>query len=338
MNQLKLSPFLRVGIQSKKLYLGFGSIQKVIESPSEHEKYLEVLSRFTTPQSWKKQNESEDELIQELMDSQILIPEGDYQASNRYSRHHLYYLMSGGNPGAVQEKLKNAHVMVLGCGGIGNLLATALATSGVGKITLVDNDTVELSNLTRQYLFRECDVGAYKVDLLKERILERNRDCSVDSIKKHIRTMEDLYGLPEPDFIVASADVDDVCDLINLYAFQKKIAWLNVGYIEDIAVWGPLVVPGKTGCIACQNNIADEKSEQPVMNQMMAKINKNYQPPSTGPINMLAISLASFDILRYLGGFGKIQSLNTRIGLWTHDLKFEKQDYSKNQNCKVCGG
>jgi hypothetical protein len=336
--KFKLAPFFRVGMQANRLYLGFGSVQKEITLPFLQNKYLEVASQFATAQEIPQDPEQglNRDIINEFIKKNIIVPEDLYDRNDRYSRHHLYYLMSGGHPKEVQEKLKNSHVIVLGCGGIGNLLATALAASGIGKLTLVDNDDIELSNLTRQFLFTEADIGKFKVDVLKENISARNSECDVHTIKKHIKKIEDLYELPKSDLIIASADVDDVCDLINLYSIDTKIPWLNIGYVEDVAVWGPFVVPGKTGCLSCQDNIAGEKIEANATHDMIRTINRNYQAPSTGPINMLSISLAMFDILRHLGNFGTIQSLNKRIGLWTNDLKIEKQDYSKNPDCKVC--
>jgi len=334
--KFKLAPFFPVGLQSKKLFLGFGSIQKEISLPLLQNAYLKAASKFSTPQSLESTNELEKNIIDEFVSKNILIPEDLYDREERFSRHHLYYLMSGGQPKDIQKKLSNSHVIVLGCGGIGNLLATALATAGVGKLTLVDNDKVELTNLTRQYLFNESDVGKYKVDALKTAILAKNSKCEVQSIKKHITKLDDLRELPTSDLIIASADVDNVCDLINIHSVESGIPWVNIGYVEDVAVWGPFVIPGKTGCMACQDNIASERNDNPEIRDMIKLINKNYQAPSTGPINMLSISLSMFDILRHLGNFGTIQSLNKRIGLWTHDLKFEKQDYSKNPDCKIC--
>ena len=57
----------------------------------------------------------------------------------------------------------------------------------------------------------------------------------------------------------------------------------------------------------------------------------------TSPINQLTSSLASLDVLSFQGGYKKPQSLNKRIGLWTHNLKFEEQEFNLNPDCKVCG-
>lgn len=78
------------------------------------------------------------------------------------------------------EKLQNAHVAVFGIGGVGGYVAEALARSGVGKFDLIDNDTVALSNLNRQIIATHSSIGKYKVDVMKERILDINPKARVN--------------------------------------------------------------------------------------------------------------------------------------------------------------
>lgn len=77
------------------------------------------------------------------------------------------------------EKLQNAHVAVFGVGGVGGYVVEALARSGVKKFDLIDNDTVALSNLNRQIIATHSAVGKYKVDAMKERILDINPKAEV---------------------------------------------------------------------------------------------------------------------------------------------------------------
>ena len=70
-----------------------------------------------------------------------------------------------------QEKIRQASVLIVGCGGLGSMVALFLAGAGVGKLTLVDADSVELSNLHRQLAFRESDVAKPKVQALKDQLL-----------------------------------------------------------------------------------------------------------------------------------------------------------------------
>ncbi len=76
-------------------------------------------------------------------------------------------------------QLENAHVAVLGIGGVGGYVVEALARAGIGKFTLIDNDTVSLSNLNRQIIADRNHIGAYKTDVMRERILSINPDAQV---------------------------------------------------------------------------------------------------------------------------------------------------------------
>lgn len=81
------------------------------------------------------------------------------------------------------EKLQNAHIAVFGVGGVGGYVVEALARSGVGQFDLIDNDTVALSNINRQIIATHSSVGKYKVDVMKERILDINPAAKVNVYK-----------------------------------------------------------------------------------------------------------------------------------------------------------
>lgn len=138
------------------------------------------------------------------------------------------------------------------------------------------------------------------------------------------------------DFAVLSADSEGLISYVNEYCIQNNMPYINIGYVNDIAVWGPMVIPGVTGCFYCHTLVANS-SPKDEMYHYLATINNEYQAPSTAGINMLASSNALMDIIKYLGDFGDIHSINKRIGLWTHNLSIEEQNCSKNPNCKVCG-
>lgn len=80
------------------------------------------------------------------------------------------------------DKLKNAHVAVFGIGGVGSYTAEALARAGVGNITLVDNDTVGLSNINRQLCALHSTIGQYKAQVMADRIRDINPACNVRAI------------------------------------------------------------------------------------------------------------------------------------------------------------
>ena len=80
-------------------------------------------------------------------------------------------------------KLQNAHVAVFGVGGVGGYVCEALVRSGIGTFDLVDHDTVSLTNLNRQIIALHSTIGKYKVDVMKERMLDINPDVKVNAYR-----------------------------------------------------------------------------------------------------------------------------------------------------------
>lgn len=347
MEKYILAPYVRTGYINNEFSLGYGSIQYKIVDKNLIDTTINFLKTLKTPRTlqeinivWKNSSinlsrKIQEEFFRKFIEGNYLIQDSEYDSYNRYSRNLLYYNLSGAVPSAVQEKLKNKKILILGCGGIGNCIAYHLVTSGVGNIILMDQDTIESSNLTRQFLFTEKNIGSEKTRLLRDSLIARNSETNITCIDQKISQPEDLENIPNDiDLIVLSADKPSTLVFwINDYAIRKRVPFINVGYVEDIAVWGPFVIPQKTGCFRCQSIVSKEKS---LNNISLSDINSHYQAPSIGPINMIASSLASLDILRYLGEFGSIQSLNKRYGLWTHDLHFQTQNCEKNANCPTC--
>jgi len=346
MEKYILGPYVRIGYDNMKLYVGFGSIQQIIEDEEMQNYILKTAEFWCSPRTEDEikaflhekhgvEYDKTDEIITFFKEGNYIIS-SDYDKNDRYSRHSLYYSLSGGKPKEVQEKLSQKHVLIIGCGGIGTQVSCALATAGVGEITLIDYDRIEISNLTRQILFTESDEGKFKTQVLKQELEKRNSEIIINAIHQKIEDFN--TELPKCDLAIISADSLGLVDKFNTYAVENNIPYLNVGYVQDIAVWGPFVIPGKTSCMACQKLVstAPYKENQEYWKSIRT-INSRSQAPSIGGINMLAASFAVLDALKFLGEYGYISSLNRRVGLWTHNLKIEFQTCIRNTNCPVCG-
>ena len=127
-----------------------------------------------------------------------------------------------GNEG--MEKLKAAKVAVFGLGGVGSYVCEGLARCGVGNFVLVDFDKIDESNINRQLIATEKTVGRYKVDLMKERILEINPEANVEIYKEFymadsendIITDDLSYAVDCVDTIMAKIAIICKCDAINV--------------------------------------------------------------------------------------------------------------------------
>lgn len=104
-------------------------------------------------------------------------------------------------------QLRNAHVAIFGVGGVGGYACEALARAGVGRLDLFDSDTVSLSNINRQIIALHSTVGRYKVDVMKERILDINPQCEVRTFPVfYLPENADRFPLDEYDYIADAID------------------------------------------------------------------------------------------------------------------------------------
>ncbi len=105
------------------------------------------------------------------------------------------------------EVLKNSHVCVFGIGGVGGYVCEALARSGVGKFTLIDNDTVSLTNINRQIIATMDTIGKYKVDVMKERILSINPKAIVETYKCfYLPSNANQFDFTKYDYVIDAID------------------------------------------------------------------------------------------------------------------------------------
>lgn len=134
------------------------------------------------------------------------------------------------------EKLFDKHVIVFGVGGVGGYVVEALARSGVGKISIVDNDVVNESNINRQIIALHSTIGKQKVDVLKNRILDINPECQV--------FVHNQFFLPENskdfDFSIYDYVVDAVDTVTAKLEIIKKSKESNVPVISSMGTGNKL--------------------------------------------------------------------------------------------------
>ncbi|MCG9555510.1 HesA/MoeB/ThiF family protein [Vibrio sp. Isolate31] len=150
-----------------------------------------------------------------------------------------------------QRNLLNGHVLVIGCGGLGNAAALYLAASGVGKIVLVDDDCIDSSNLQRQIAFKESDLGTAKVDALKLKLSERNGRSQVRNINKRMAESQLKLEVMLADVVLDCTDNFTTRQQVNQACFEA-----NTPLISGSAIgWkGQFIVfdyQNQQGCYHC---------------------------------------------------------------------------------------
>ena len=120
------------------------------------------------------------------------------------------------------EILKASSVAIFGIGGVGSYVAEALARAGIGSITIVDNDTVSVTNLNRQLCALKSTVGKPKVEVIKERILDINPLCKVNAVQKFILPENSAeFNLEQYDYIADA--IDTVSAKIDLAVKSQEL-------------------------------------------------------------------------------------------------------------------
>ena len=167
------------------------------------------------------------------------------------SEMHLYsrqILLDGWDIEA-QERLKLANVLIVGCGGIGCTTAELLARAGVGKITLIDADTIEISNLQRQIAYTQNDVGFYKSEILAKRLQHINPFIQVEShtVKLDESNAEEL--ILQQDLVLDGCDNFTTRYLVNQHCSHFQIPLISS---SAIGFQGQLfMVEGDSACYEC---------------------------------------------------------------------------------------
>ncbi|MFF6014366.1 thiazole biosynthesis adenylyltransferase ThiF [Lysinibacillus fusiformis] len=168
--------------------------------------------------------------------------------NNRYSRQQLFSPI--GQTG--QQAIKQKHVLIIGVGALGSASAEALVRAGVGKLTLIDRDYVEWSNLQRQQLYTEEDAQEKlpKVIAAKNRLQQINAEVAIHIAIMDACTESLLPLLDDIDVMVDATDNFDVRFLLNDLAQQYRIPWV---YGSCVSSYGATytIVPGKTPCLRC---------------------------------------------------------------------------------------
>jgi adenylyltransferase/sulfurtransferase len=171
----------------------------------------------------------------------------DASQRERYSRQILFR----GIGEAGQEALIASHAVIVGCGALGSFHAAALARAGVGRITIIDRDYVEPSNLHRQWLFEEADAAEAlpKAAAAERRIRAFNSDVRVDAVVADL-TAANAVELLAGDVILDGTDNFDTRYLVNDFAVCHGIPWVYGGAVGSYGIAMP-VIPTATACLRC---------------------------------------------------------------------------------------
>jgi bacteriocin biosynthesis cyclodehydratase domain-containing protein len=297
----------------------------------------DVVTDVADSQGWSA--EEVNELIDDLQGIGVLMAEFD--RTDRYDRHRLYYRMLGIN-GDPQQRLQNATVGLMGMGGIGSNLAVHLAAAGIGRLVMTDGDRIEASNLTRQTLYREADIGRLKVEAAAEHLAELRADLKVEVIPEDLPDPSLAQAVAErADIILLSADRPaSVHSWANNAALSAGIPFSAAGYIEGHGCVGPLLQPPATQCYECIRTAADalpgQLGDAADVRESATELNPSFQAPSYGPLNGLVASIQANEAIRWLLGT-PVATRERRLLIDSRTYAVTWEDFDQTETCTTCG-
>ncbi len=240
----------------------------------------------------------------------------------RYSRHLLLEEIDV----AGQEILLGSHILIIGAGGLGSAAAPYLAAAGVGKITLVDHDKVELTNLQRQIMHAQNSIGKSKVESGKQFLQSINPTLTINAIaeKATDNLLKDV--LPAVHLVLDCTDNFATRQLINAACFRQKVPLVSGSALKFD---GQLSVfdfrHEASPCYACLFSPEDQFGE-------VSCASMGIFSPLVGIIGAMQAAQA----LQVLIGFG--QPLVGRMLLWNAiNTQIDEIRIARNPACKVCG-
>jgi len=239
---------------------------------------------------------------------------------DRYSRQVM--LEEIGYQG--QLKLKQSKVCVVGVGGLGNPIVTRLAAMGVGKLRIVDRDVIELSNLHRQTMFNEDDVGQVKVETAAKKLRKLNPEIVVEELPVSINDYTALDVVDGCDVVVDALDSVDARYALNKACIEKKIPFVT-GAAVGVTGQSFTILPKESACYHCLFPSLDEDS-------MPTCSIEGVHPSILSIVGGIEVSEAVKIIT------GKEPSLKNKVlHVDLENLIFNFTKVSRVEECSVCG-
>jgi len=243
------------------------------------------------------------------------------QQIERYSRHII--LREVGLEG--QLKISQSRVLVIGAGGLGSPALLYLAAAGVGKIGIVDDDLLDISNLQRQVIHTTSDLNRPKVDSAKDKIETLNPDVRVEAVKGWVTADNILELIADYDFVIDGTDNFPTKFLINDACVLGKIPFSHGGILR-FSGQTITVIPHESACYRCVF------LEPPPPDAV----------PACGQAGVLGVmagvlgTLQATECLKYILGKGDL--LVNRILIFDAlKTRFNEIKLNKNRHCPICG-
>ena len=321
-----------------------------IEKPDEEERRLlaAIDGEHTLEQLHDEfGREAVDEVISQLQglgvtedaaDDELLAP-GELERFDRQLRYFSDVSEGDVTASQCQERLREAKVAVLGVGGLGGWAAWALACTGIGEMWLIDGDRVEISNLNRQILYTEADLGLLKVECAAARLRAFNSAAKITTEARRLESEADIAEfIAGSDVVIDAADwpAHDIERWCNGACFEAGIPYITMSHFPPIARVGPLYVPGETGCFACQET--GFRREYPLFDIAVDQRRAKPSPAATlGPACGLIGGQVALEVMHLLTGLSRPSTQGVAHIYDLRTMEVQREPVVPEPGCPVCG-
>ncbi len=220
-----------------------------------------------------------------------------------------------------QERLRNSAVLIVGVGGLGSIAALYLALAGIGRLILIDDGIVELSNLNRQVLYGPSDIGRPKALVAKEKLEALNPDVKVEAYNARLDENLGRALIERANVVIDALDNWPSRHLLNRLCVSLKRPLIHAGVY---GLYGQIttIIPGKGPCLACIfPRPIDVKGPMPIIG------------PASGVLGLLQ----ACEAIKLITGIGK-PLVGRLLIIDLSNMEFSQVEIRRNSSCPVCGG
>lgn len=239
----------------------------------------------------------------------------------RFSRH--FPLKSIGM--ANQKILATKRALIAGLGGLGTVSSELLASIGIGNLRIVDFDVVEISNLPRQKLYNEVDIGKAKVDVAEERLKLRNPFISIDPQPTRIDAISSASLVENIDVVVDGLDLFRTRRILHRVAYASRVPYSFAGAVGESANLMTIIPDDKYPCLEC------------VLGDIVDDPNQSCELRGVHPgILHLTAGIQALEATKLLLG-QKPAYVGKMLFIDLESMEFESVNFKPKKDCPVCG-
>lgn len=238
----------------------------------------------------------------------------------RYSRHIMLNEMDIDG----QEQLYNSKLLIIGVGGLGCAAAQYLVASGIGEITLVDDDVVEKNNLQRQILHTEQSVGLTKCQSAKQQLQQLNSDIVINTIERRLDDNELLAQVSQHNVVLDCTDNLTSRNAINQACFNVKVPLVSGAAIRFEGQVSVFSMQTNSPCYHCVSSLFGE--------QNLTCVDAGVLSPLVGMVG----SMQAIETIKLLANIGT-NLTGKLLMIDAKDMQINTFAVPKLPHCDVCG-